>query len=445
MTQDRPMKVTVHGAKTLWSRGPFSIFEYHTTNERYRGGDNEFRWISFERGDAMAVILYKSDTREVILVRQFRAPTLRLGSDGVTPQNDGQLDETIAGMPMKGESYRECAAREVAEEARYRVPPGRLEKIAQFYASPGGTSEVIHLFFAEVTDADRMPGSEENQGGVGDEEDMLVKYIPVSDFLGDIEKDVTVDSKIVIASMLLRDRLRDVPEDELDPAPNGRVRYELTSRPGRAIILRTGNIRAITDVDIWVNPENTDMEMDRYTGHSVSALIRYLGAEKDDDQRVTEDAIANALRKRMRTTRNSRIGTVHDTTSGMLKRTHNVERVFHVATLAGVAGDLGGGGASAEPRHVHIAAKAALEAIDRRNGKLMFRKHSSALLPMIGGGDQGLAPEIAFPKILQGAIDFFEERARTDVTEIHLSAFTKRDADVAMAELDKHAALRRIG
>src|SRR5215475_10444289 len=66
--------------------------------------------------------------------------------------------------------------------------------------------------------------------------------------------------------------------------------------PACRIGVITGSIRRVRCADIWVNSENTDMEMSRFTDFSVSGIIRYWGARRDQAGRVTGDLIGDALR-----------------------------------------------------------------------------------------------------------------------------------------------------
>lgn len=56
------------------------------------------------------------------------------------------LIELPAGTLEPGEDAAVCAARELAEETGFR--PGRIEKLAEFFMSPGILNERMHLFLA---------------------------------------------------------------------------------------------------------------------------------------------------------------------------------------------------------------------------------------------------------------------------------------------------------
>ena len=73
--------------------------------------------------------------------------------------------------------------------------------------------------------------------------------------------------------------------------------YQVKGRPGKEVGVITGDIENIKEADVWVNSENTNMQMARHYERSISATIRYMGAKKDDFGRVVEDTIANELHK----------------------------------------------------------------------------------------------------------------------------------------------------
>jgi ADP-ribose pyrophosphatase len=81
---------------------------------------------------AAAVVPFETE-QTVLLIRQFRHAA------------GGFIWEVPAGK-LDGETPEVCAAKELEEEVGRR--PGRLERLASIWTTPGFTDEVIHLFAA---------------------------------------------------------------------------------------------------------------------------------------------------------------------------------------------------------------------------------------------------------------------------------------------------------
>jgi len=125
----------------------------------------------FGRGEAAIVLLYDPVSRVVVLVEQCRAGALQHAlKSGENEQ--AWLLEPVAGMIDSGETPEDAARREALEEAGTRLES--LEYVCQFYPSPGGSDEVLHLFASEI-DADLLPtyaGLDE------DHEDIKIVQLP---------------------------------------------------------------------------------------------------------------------------------------------------------------------------------------------------------------------------------------------------------------------------
>ena len=141
----------------------FKIDEVIVSHQQYDGKMSaDQRRLVFERGDAVAVLLFNIDTRSVVLVEQFKVPALigrRRDDSGI---QDGWITEVMAGMIGPAETAEEAAIRETLEETGYQIKAPEL--ICKFLSSPGGTSERIFLYFAQVSEAAK-PGK---GGGLGD-------------------------------------------------------------------------------------------------------------------------------------------------------------------------------------------------------------------------------------------------------------------------------------
>jgi ADP-ribose pyrophosphatase len=90
------------------------------------------REVVRHRGSVAALPV--QDDGRVVLVRQYRYPV------------DALVWELPAGRLDPGESVEDAARREMEEEVGLR--PGRLEKLATFYTTPGFCDEAMHLFRA---------------------------------------------------------------------------------------------------------------------------------------------------------------------------------------------------------------------------------------------------------------------------------------------------------
>ena len=100
----------------------------------------------------------------------------------------------------------------------------------------------------------------------------------------------------------------------------------------------SGSIRRVRSADVWVNSENTDMEMPRTTEFSVSAIILYWGSVRDGAGRVIDDVIADELANQVGARRPVTPGTVVVTGSGELAASNNVRHILHVAAVQGEPG-----------------------------------------------------------------------------------------------------------
>ena len=415
----------------------FKIDEIVVSHQQYDGKMSaDQRRLNFERGDAVAVLLFNIDTRSVVLVEQFKVPTLigrRRDDPAIT---NGWITEVMAGMIGPSETAEEAAIRETLEETGYQIKDPEL--ICKFLSSPGGTSERIFLYFAQVSEAARP-----DKGGGLPEEDVRVLEMNVNDLFDRLAKGQIDDPKLAIAAYWLKDNMARV--ESLDPDT---VRYGIVGRPGLVVGYKTGDIEDVKDVSIWVNSENTDMIMDRFIGRSISAKVRTLGANKDDDDNIIDDVIQEGLRGAIGERAHVKIGTVLVTESGLLRSTHHVRRIFHVAAVHGGLGR----GVKADPEELRLCVRNVLIRADRENKKLWRRLckscMDSVLFPMIGSGDAGVPIETVADKIIRAAIDYMRTTSDTTLKQIYFLAFRLRDksaCDTVFENLNKRGMVERLG
>ncbi len=137
-TQD----INLHQEKMAY-HGFFTIKKYTLQHPLFQGGQSQpLIRECFERGHAVGVLAYDPWLDSIVLLEQFR-----IGAYVNHVQNPWLL-EIIAGIVESGESCIEVAHREAEEEAGLKLLA--LEPIANFYSSPGGSSETTQLYCAYV-------------------------------------------------------------------------------------------------------------------------------------------------------------------------------------------------------------------------------------------------------------------------------------------------------
>lgn len=122
--------------------------------------------------------------------------------------------------------------------------------------------------------------------------------------------------------------------------------YEIPRAAGKRIGIVAGNLRDVNlgaslrerPIDIWVSSENINMQMARPHDPSISGLIRYLGAKRDETGTILDDTVASELRGKMRRRQLVNPGEIVSTGAGALGRTHRVKRIYHAASVYGVVG-----------------------------------------------------------------------------------------------------------
>lgn len=122
--------------------GFFRLTRYHLRHRLFGGGwTDTLKRERFERGHAVVLIPWDPVRDRVVLIEQFRVGALE------DPSGPWLL-EFVAGMIEAGEAPEEVARREAQEEAGLAV--GRMAFVRDYYVSPGGNSETIHVYCGEV-------------------------------------------------------------------------------------------------------------------------------------------------------------------------------------------------------------------------------------------------------------------------------------------------------
>jgi len=161
------------------SKKVFAGRVFDITIDTVREGDTTYvREVVRHHGSAVIVPVFADDT--VALVRQYRHPAVRY------------LLEIPAGSLDEGETPEEGAARELEEELGFRA--GALEKLTEFFVSPGFCEEKMWIYLAtDLTEtAQRLE----------DDEIIEVVRIPFTRALEMITDGEIEDAKTIIGLML---------------------------------------------------------------------------------------------------------------------------------------------------------------------------------------------------------------------------------------------------
>ena len=158
------------------------IFE--VTLDTIREGDKTYeREVVHHPGSAVIIPVFQDGT--IALVRQYRHPAVRY------------LLEAPAGTLRRGEVPEEGAARELEEELG--VVAGRMEKLSEFFVSPGFCEEKMWVYLAtELIETEQR---------LEDDEILDVVRLPYSQALGMITSGEIEDAKTIIGVMLAAPRV----------------------------------------------------------------------------------------------------------------------------------------------------------------------------------------------------------------------------------------------
>ena len=206
-------------------------------------------------------------------------------------------------------------------------------------------------------------------------------------------------------------------------AANPRIRlFRITSAPGTAarIGIVIGDIRQVRFADIWVNSENTDMEMPRFSEFSVSAIIRYYGAHRDRTGRVLDDIVARELTESLGPHQSVAPGAAIVTRPGRLSTSHNVRHLIHVAAVQGEPG-----AGFRQVRNLEDCVTNALVAAQELAATDPSAR--TILMPLFGTGVAGAAITATVRTLLDATVDHVVARPDSFLSEIYFLAYTKKE------------------
>ncbi|HEX5081646.1 MAG TPA: NUDIX hydrolase [Blastocatellia bacterium] len=161
------------------------IFDVERDRLRNENGVEIIREVVRHPGGAGALPVF--DDGRVALVKQYRHPARR------------ELLEIPAGKIEHGETPEICAAREVEQEIGFR--PGRIEKLLEFYSTPGFCEERLYVYVATAL----TPSAQ----ALDHDEFVEVVYMPFAEAVkmaecGDIEDSKTIIGLLSAAKRFLQ-------------------------------------------------------------------------------------------------------------------------------------------------------------------------------------------------------------------------------------------------
>jgi ADP-ribose pyrophosphatase len=158
---------------TEWS-GYFRVDRYRLRHRLFAGGwGRPMEREVFERGHAVAAVLYDSTRDRMVLIEQFRPGAFAAAGE---PHLAGAfapwLIEIVAGIIDEGETPEQVIRREALEEAGCTI--NELRPITTILTSPGGSTETVMLYLG-LTDAPSTGGV---HGLAEEHEDIRVLVVP---------------------------------------------------------------------------------------------------------------------------------------------------------------------------------------------------------------------------------------------------------------------------
>lgn len=141
---------------------------------------------AYDRGNGATILLYNTESKTVILTKQFRLPTYVNGNES------GMLIESCAGLLDK-DNAEDCIKRETEEETGYKIKD--VQKIFEAYMSPGSVTEIVYFFIAEYSKEMKVS---EGGGVEKEEENIEVLELSIDKAMSMIESGEIKDGKTIM-------------------------------------------------------------------------------------------------------------------------------------------------------------------------------------------------------------------------------------------------------
>jgi ADP-ribose pyrophosphatase len=179
--------------------GFFAVEEHRLRFRRFDGTlSPQVRREVFVAGDAVTVLPYDPVRDRVLLIEQ-----MRMGPFGRGDRLPWQL-EAIAGRIDPFETPGDSARREALEEAALVL--GRLEKVAEYYPTPGAVTEYLYSYVAICDLPDAVAGV---FGAAAEAEDIRGQLVGFDDFMALVADGEVSNAPLILTALWLqRERAR---------------------------------------------------------------------------------------------------------------------------------------------------------------------------------------------------------------------------------------------
>lgn len=141
----RSSDVSVMNKDVLWRhpRGFYAACQIEYTKLRFDKSEVfHLRRTVIDKQPAVIMLPYDPHTDQVVMIEQIRPVTVFTGCE------QPSIFECCAGLIDEGETPEDAGLRELQEECGLRAKC--VEKISEYWVSPGWTTEKIHLYVACV-------------------------------------------------------------------------------------------------------------------------------------------------------------------------------------------------------------------------------------------------------------------------------------------------------
>lgn len=212
---------------------------------------------------------------------------------------------------------------------------------------------------------------------------------------------------------------------EPEPKPLSETKFydaPLVNASDMCVGLVTGDIQNVAGIDVWVNVENTFMQMARIFDNSISGIIRYFGGRDPKDGEF-HDMIAKELHKKLDERTSVSPAEVLITSSGSMLESHKVKRIFHVAANYGQIGR------GYTP--IDDMASCVVNVLKEGKNAPAEDNLTSVLFPLMGTKSRrGSVMEDRVKLLFDAAVNYLANNRNSTFRKVYFLAYTDRENEI---------------